>query len=56
MAPKIAPVITSNTFPTSTEVVIIGGGIIGLSAALTLVERGISVVVLEKGKIAAEQS
>lgn len=56
MAPTIAPVKTSATFPAATSVVIIGGGIIGLTAALTLAERNIPVVVLEKGRIAAEQS
>ena len=56
MAPTITPVTTSNEFPRATSVVIIGGGIIGLTAALTLAERNIPVVVLEKGRIAAEQS
>lgn len=56
MAPTIAPVTTSSDFPSATTVVIIGGGIIGLTAALTLAERNIPVVVLEKGRIAAEQS
>lgn len=56
MAPTIAPVNTSTTFPFATSVVIIGGGIIGLTAALTLAERNIAVVVLEKGRIAGEQS
>ncbi|WP_244559563.1 MULTISPECIES: FAD-binding oxidoreductase [unclassified Azospirillum] len=55
-APDITPVETSPGFPAATSVVIIGGGIIGLSAALTLAERGIPVVVLEKGRIAGEQS
>ncbi|WP_337189631.1 FAD-binding oxidoreductase [Aurantiacibacter rhizosphaerae] len=50
------PVSTSNTFPSETKVVIIGGGIVGLSTALCLAERGIPVVVLEKGRIAGEQS
>lgn len=56
MAPTIEPVNTSTEFPTATSVVIIGGGIIGLTAALTLAERNIPVVVLEKGRIAGEQS
>lgn len=56
MAPTIAPVNTCTEFPTATSVVIIGGGIIGLTAALTLAERNIPVVVLEKGRIAGEQS
>lgn len=56
MAPTIAAVQTSSDFPASTSVVIIGGGIIGLTAALALSERGIPVVVLEKGRLAGEQS
>lgn len=56
MAPVITPVSSSTELPASTTVVIIGAGIVGLSAALTLAERGIPVVVLEKGRIAAEQS
>ena len=56
MAPTIKPVQTSTGIPERSEVVIIGGGIVGLSAALTLAERGIPVVVLEKGRLAGEQS
>lgn len=56
MVPNITPVQTSTEFPSSTTVVIIGGGIVGLTAALTLAERNIPVVVLEKGRIAGEQS
>lgn len=50
------PVTTTDDLPSSTSVVIIGGGIVGVSAALALAERNISVVLLEKGSIAGEQS
>ncbi|MFV3406260.1 NAD(P)/FAD-dependent oxidoreductase [Pseudomonas sp. NY15463] len=56
MSPTITPVQTHPRQPDATTVVIIGGGIIGLTAALTLAERNIPVVVLEKGRIAGEQS
>ncbi|EKE69273.1 NAD(P)/FAD-dependent oxidoreductase [Celeribacter baekdonensis] len=56
MAPKTAPVQTATEAPRSTSVVIIGGGIVGVTAALTLAERGVSVTVLEKGRVAGEQS
>ncbi|QCR38436.1 FAD-binding oxidoreductase [Nissabacter sp. SGAir0207] len=56
MAPVIHPVQTSGRLPASTAVVIIGGGIVGLTAALALAERNIPVVVLEKGRLAGEQS
>lgn len=38
------------------QVLIIGGGIVGTSAALTLAERGADVTVLERGRIAGEAS
>jgi glycine/D-amino acid oxidase-like deaminating enzyme len=47
---------TPDELPASAAVVIIGGGIVGVSAALTLAERNIPVVLLEKGHIAGEQS
>lgn len=56
MAPQTTPVQTSAVMPKETAVVIIGGGIVGLTAALNLAERGIAVTVLEKGRIAGEQS
>ncbi|ESY81315.1 AgaE protein [Mesorhizobium sp. LNHC221B00] len=42
--------------PKDPEVVIIGGGIIGVTTALFLARRNISVTLLEKGRIAGEQS
>jgi glycine/D-amino acid oxidase-like deaminating enzyme len=56
MAPVITPVQTSSDFPSSTTVVVIGGGIVGICTALSLAERGVPVVVLEKGRLAGEQS
>jgi len=42
--------------PQTSDVVIIGGGVIGVTTALFLAKRNMSVTVLEKGRIAAEQS
>lgn len=42
--------------PARADVVIVGGGIIGAATALELAERGLSVVLCEKGVIAGEQS
>ena len=42
--------------PAETEVVVIGGGIIGVMTAWHLAEKGIRVVLCEKGRIAGEQS
>ncbi len=45
-----------NPLPSSVEVVIIGGGIVGCSAAYFLAREGLRVAVFEKGRIAGEQS
>ncbi len=50
------PIRFSNAVPKASEVVIIGGGIIGVSTAIFLAARNIQVTLLEKGRIAAEQS
>src|SRR6202790_2889449 len=56
MAPRVDPVPCDEALPARAAVVIIGGGIIGTSAALFLAQRGVSVVLCEKGHIAGEQS
>jgi len=42
--------------PASTEVVVIGGGVVGVSTAWFLARRGVPVPLVEKGRIAGEQS
>src|SRR5205814_5514623 len=54
--PILDAVPSSETLPAAADVVVIGGGIIGASAALSLAERRVSVVLCEKGMIGAEQS
>ncbi|ASY64377.1 D-amino acid dehydrogenase small subunit [Sinorhizobium sojae CCBAU 05684] len=54
--PTLDPVITDDVLPQKAQVVIIGGGIIGISTALFLAERGVKVVLCEKGVLAGEQS
>jgi glycine/D-amino acid oxidase-like deaminating enzyme len=56
MGPYVDSIISDEVIPAATSVVVIGGGIIGTFAALTLAERGIPVVLCEKGYIACEQS
>jgi glycine/D-amino acid oxidase-like deaminating enzyme len=46
----------THALPKEVDVAIIGGGIVGCSAALVLAQRGVSVAVFEKGRIAGEQS
>src|SRR5579862_8423822 len=56
MAPRVDPVASDENLPPRADVVVIGGGIIGTSAALFLAQRGISVALGEKGHNAGEQS
>ncbi len=56
MSPPVNPVISDDKLPARADVVIIGGGIIGCSAAYFLGRKGISVALVEKGRIAGEQS
>jgi glycine/D-amino acid oxidase-like deaminating enzyme len=56
MGPYVDSVTPNEELPASTGVVIIGGGIIGVSAAFVLAARGIPVVLCEKAYVACEQS
>jgi glycine/D-amino acid oxidase-like deaminating enzyme len=56
MSPLVDPVVSNITLPGRTDVVVVGGGIIGAATALFLAEKGIAVVLCEKGHIAGEQS
>ncbi|RVC57569.1 FAD-binding oxidoreductase, partial [Mesorhizobium sp. M4B.F.Ca.ET.088.02.2.1] len=47
---------TSGKLPQSADVVVIGGGIVGVFAAYYLARRGMKVALVEKGRIGAEQS
>lgn len=56
MSPVLKRIASDPQLPASADVVIIGGGIIGASAAFSLAERGVSVALVEKGSVGAEQS
>jgi glycine/D-amino acid oxidase-like deaminating enzyme len=47
---------TANPLPEAADVAIVGGGIVGCSAAYFLARSGISAAVFEKGRIGGEQS
>ena len=56
MGPQVESVIANTETPAEADVIIVGGGIIGVSSALYLAKRGLKVVLCEKGHIAGEQS
>ncbi|RWN60663.1 FAD-binding oxidoreductase [Mesorhizobium sp.] len=47
---------SSPSLPREADVVVIGGGVVGVFTAYYLARRGVSVALLEKGRVAAEQS
>ena len=53
---ETSPVTWPGPAPDSADVVVIGGGVIGVTTALFLARDGLRVVLLEKGRIAGEQS
>ena len=56
MGPQQIAVFGDAEVPASVDTVVIGGGVIGVFAALTLAEAGQRVALVEKGRIAGEQS
>ncbi|MFT4727260.1 MAG: glycine/D-amino acid oxidase-like deaminating enzyme [Granulosicoccus sp.] len=54
--PFIETLPPTDLLPGKVDVVVIGGGIIGLFTALEIRERGLSVALVEKGEVGAEQS
>jgi len=50
------PLAQPDTLPARADVVVIGGGIVGVSSAWFLARQGVDVVLCEKGHIAGEQS
>ncbi|MBV9138777.1 MAG: FAD-binding oxidoreductase [Hyphomicrobiales bacterium] len=56
MMPAVDRIKTDAALPARADVVVIGGGIIGASAAFFLSRRGIEVALCEKGYVAHEQS
>ena len=56
MRPETIAIETDEALPSRADVVIVGGGIAGVSTLLALAEKGVSAVLVEKGKVAGEQS
>lgn len=56
MITEATPIQFSDDLPDEADAVIIGGGIAGISTAYFLADRGVNVVVCEKGRVAGEQS
>lgn len=52
----VAPFVGGDELPCAADVVIVGGGIVGVMTALELAEAGLAVTMCEKGVIAGEQS
>jgi glycine/D-amino acid oxidase-like deaminating enzyme len=56
VSPPIQPVASDEKLPKSVDVVVIGAGIAGCTAAWELAKRDFSVALIEKGRVGGEQS
>ncbi|MEO9339747.1 FAD-binding oxidoreductase [Mesorhizobium sp. SB112] len=56
MSAPLMHIDTTPVLPTEADAVVIGGGVVGVFTAYYLARRGVKVALLEKGRIAAEQS
>jgi len=56
MSPQVKAVASDERLPEAVDAVVVGGGIVGTSAAYYLAKSGVSVALVEKGHIACEQS
>lgn len=56
MSPQIERIPSDETLPEAVDVVVVGGGIVGVAAAYYLAKAGHSVALVEKGYIGCEQS
>ena len=56
MISESTPIAFSGPLPDAVDVVVIGAGVIGTSTAWFLAQRGVRVALLEKGRVAGEQS
>ena len=56
MSPPVQPVVSDEKLPGSADVVVIGAGIAGSTAAYELAKKGLSVALLDKGRVGGEQT
>lgn len=54
--PQLTAFAGDERLPAAVDVAVIGGGVIGVFTALALAERGVRVLIVEKGEIGGEQS